>query len=319
MDEFRLIDAIGRAVRGPPDARVEIGIGDDAAVLSVRSGRVVVTTDALVEGVHFRWDLCRPGDVGWKSGAVNLSDLAAMGARPLALLAAIEVPADLADRDVVAAMRGLSRVGAAHGATVVGGNVSSGPVFAMTVTALGEPVAERVLTRAGARPGDRVLAAGPLGCGALGLDLLSRFPGWARRFPVLSLAYRRPDPQPELGMRLAAVPGVHAAIDVSDGLVADLGHVLAASGVGARIDADRVPLHPQARRFARESGADALAAALSGGDDYRLLAVCDPSAVAECESLGMVAVGVVTARRGLQVTRGGTRLVLPGAGGWRHR
>jgi thiamine-monophosphate kinase len=319
LDEFRLIEAIRRVVRGPGDPRVQIGIGDDAAVLAVRSGQIVATTDALVEGVHFRWDLCRPTDVGWKAAAVNLSDIAAMGARPLALLAAIEVPATLPDRDVVAAMRGLARAGAAHGASVVGGNVSAGPVFAMTVTALGEPVDGRVLRRAGARPGDVVLAGGFLGSGALGLDLLGTHPDWLRRFPTLARSYRRPAPQVDLGLRLATLGEVHALIDVSDGLVADLGHVLAASGVGALLDTARIPIHPEALRYARMSGQDALAAALSGGDDYRLLAVAGPSSVPLCESLGMTAIGAITARRGLAVLSGGKRVAVAGAGGWRHR
>jgi len=317
VDEFRLIDAIHRAVRGRADDRVEIGIGDDAAVLAVRSGRVVATTDALVEGVHFRFDLCRPGDVGWRAAAVNLSDLAAMGARPLGLLAALEVPPAMPDRDVVAAMRGLARAGAAHGAPVVGGNVSRGPVFALTVTALGEPVAARVLPRSGALPGDLVMAGGTFGSAALGLDLLDRHPEWARRFPVLARAYRRPDPQVDLGLRLAALPGVHAAIDVSDGLAADLGHVLDASRAGARLDADLVPRHPQADRYARLAGLDVRHAALAGGDDYRLLAAVDPSAETECESLGMTAIGRITARRGLVVLSGGRRVPVPA--GWTHR
>ena len=319
MDEFRLIDAIRRVVRGPADSRVRIGIGDDAALLAVPSGQVVATTDALVEGVHFRFDLCRPADVGWKAAAVNLSDIAAMGARPLALLAAIEVPAALPDRAVVAAMRELSRAGAAHGAPVVGGNVSAGPVFVMTVTALGEPVNGRVLTRSGARGGDIILSGGFLGSGSLGLDLLESHPEWTRRFPALARAYRRPAAQVGLGLGLAALPGVHALIDVSDGLVADIGHVCAASGVGALLDAQRIPFHPEARRYARLTGRDALDAALSGGDDYRLLAVAEPSTAPLCEALGMTAIGRITARRGVLVTSDGVRVTVAGAGGWRHR
>ena len=238
MDEFRLIEAIHRAMGGVADPRVEVGIGDDAAVLAVRSGRVVATTDAQVEGVHFRWDLCRPDDVGWRAGAVNLSDLAAMGARPLALLAALEVPPAMPDRDVVAVMRGLARCGEAFGAGVVGGNLAAGPAFAITVTALGEPPGDRVLSRSGALPGDSILVAGPIGTGAMGLDLLTRHPAWARRFPALARAYRRPVPQVEAGLQLAGIEGVHAAIDVSDGLLADVGHVLKASGVGARLHAE---------------------------------------------------------------------------------
>jgi thiamine-monophosphate kinase len=123
----------------------------------------------------------------------------------------------------------------------------------------------------------------------------------------------------DLGLRLATLGEVHALIDVSDGLVADLGHVLAASGVGALLDTARIPIHPEALRYARMSGQDALAAALSGGDDYRLLAVAGPSSVPLCESLGMTAIGAITARRGLAVLSGGKRVAVAGAGGWRHR
>ncbi len=319
LDEFRLIGAIKRAVRGPIDPRVEIGIGDDAAVLSVKSGRLVATTDALVEGVHFRFDMSRPADVGSKAAAVNLSDLAAMGARPLALLVALEVPNAMADRDVVSAMRGLAQVAAIFGASVVGGNVSSGPVFTMTVTALGEPCAGRVLTRAGAQPGDVVMVGGPLGSGALGLDLLEHNRGKVRTYPELVRRYRRPEPQVELGMRLAAEPGVDAAIDLSDGLASDLGHVLAASCCGARIDADRIPMHVQALRYARLRGLDARIVALTGGDDYLLLVAAKPEVVTSLLSAGMTAIGCVTKRRGLVIESGGSRLALPAGSGWRHR
>ena len=129
----------------------------------------------------------------------------------------------------------------------------------------------------------------------------------------------RPVPQVLAGMHLAGLDGVHAAIDVSDGLLADLGHVMKVSGVGARLDTERIPLHPQAIRYAREAGTDALGCALSGGDDYRLVAVAAPGAVPACEALGLQAVGEVTRRRGLVVRTGGKRVVAAGAGGYRHR
>lgn len=319
MDEFRLIRAIAARL-GPAraDPRVLLGIGDDAAVLAP-TGRVVATTDTLVEGVHFRLDWMSPSDAGRRAVAVNLSDLAAMAARPLALLLALEIPRAMNDRDVLAFASG---VGAAcHEAcvAVVGGNVTSTPgPFAACVTALGE-VTGRWLPRSGARPGDAIHLSGPVGSAALGRAALASGPGMAAsRWPALVRAYRRPRARLDLVSALAGDAGVHALIDVSDGLLADLGHVLDASGVGAVLDLDAIPILSQARRFAAAAGADPYEAALAGGDDYELLAFGDPEALV-WTAKAFVRVGHVTRRRGLRLVRGGTSVLPPARKGWLHR
>lgn len=319
MDEFRLIRAIARRLgAGTPDPRVVLGIGDDAAVLAP-TGPVAATTDTLVEGVHFRFDWMSARDVGWRAAQVNLSDLAAMGARPLALLVAVDLPRDLPDARILQVASGIGAACRAAGTAVVGGNITSTPgPLAVCITALGE-VGTRFLTRSGARPGDALWVSGPLGVAAMGREALARdAAGAPRRWPALVGAYRRPRARLDLAGALVDDPGVHGAIDLSDGLLGDLGHVLEASGVGAEVDLARVPLHPQARRFAAVSGADALGSALSGGDDYELLAFGEPACPA-CAGAPWVRVGTVTRRRGLRLAQGGRSMPVPDRTGWMHR
>lgn len=316
MDEWRVIRRLAGLGRRA-DPRVVLGIGDDAAVLSPR-GPVVATTDTFVDGVHFRLDLLSAADAGFRATAGAVSDIAAMGAGPLAILAALEVPAGAPDRLPLSVMRGIATAAGRFGFVVAGGNLTSTPgPLGITVTALGESV-HRPLTRAGARPGDDVLVTGRPGAAALGLALLRDDPWRARRrHPVLVRAWRRPEPRLAEGLALAALPGVHAAIDVSDGLVQDLGHVLDASGVGARIDADTLPLAPGAVRAAASLGLDAVEAALTGGDDYELLVFAEPGAAAPVP--GLTRIGRVTSGRGVVVTRGGRRVSLARRAGWTHR
>jgi thiamine-monophosphate kinase len=276
---------------------------------------VVATTDSLVEGVHFRLDLCSARDVGFKAASTNLSDLAAMGSRPLTLLANLCLPGGREESLAIGITTGIRDACRRFGVGVSGGNLSAspGPVM-VAVTALGEGLGDRFLTRSGARPGDDIWISGPVGDAALGLKLLSDHPGLARRFASLATAYRRPVARVELGLRLRETPGVTAAIDVSDGLVADLCHVLEASGVGAVLDLDAVPISCVARRFASVVGADLRATALCGGEDYHLLVCARPDVRAGVEFLGLERIGRVTARKGLKIP--GIRGGLPR--GYRH-
>jgi len=321
VDEFELIRRIERVLgrSALPDSRVVLGIGDDAAILAPSCDRVVATTDSLVEGVHFRWALCSPVDVGYKAVTVNLSDLAAMGARPLGLLLSLCLSRPQDTARALGVARGVAVASRSYGVRVVGGNITAidGPTV-VTVTALGESSKDTRLVRSGALPGDRVMVSGRLGEAALGLAMLSRMPELASSHPRLARAYRRPEAAVALGLVLAARDGVHAVIDVSDGLLADLGHVLAASRVGARIDADALPVAPCARRFARKVGIDPIEAAMSGGDDYVLLACVAPDVVGELEGFGMIAIGSITTRKGrLEVRRDGRRFDT-GCLGYRH-
>jgi thiamine-monophosphate kinase len=265
--EFDLIAAFTRALplRGEG---VVVGPGDDAAVLRPAPGEdLVATVDAVVEGVHFGPGFT-PEDVGWKALAVNLSDLAAMGARPLHALVALTLPRGTPAATVKGIAAGLGACARAHRTAVVGGNVSRGRELSVTVTALGAVPEGRAVLRAGARPGDLIAVTGTLGDAALGL--LPRAPR------ALVRRQRRPEPRLAAGRALAGV--VRAAIDVSDGLAQDLGHLCRASGVGALVGRADLPLSPAYRRMTRRLP-DPWAAALSGGEDYELVVAVPPAAL----------------------------------------
>jgi len=244
LGEFGFIAAI--AARLPRGARTVIGIGDDAAVLATPDGRVVATTDLLVEARHFRRDWSGPADIGGKAAARNLADVAAMGATPVALLVGLATPGDLPVAWAQDLVSGIVAECGRAGATVVGGDVSSADTIMLAATALGDLAGREPVTRAGARPGDLLAVTGVLGHAAAGLALL----GAGLTEPAaLVTAYRWPRPPYQAGPEAAAL-GATSMIDVSDGLVADTGHVAEASGV--LIDIDTARLAP---------GSDLLAAA----------------------------------------------------------
>jgi thiamine-monophosphate kinase len=259
---------------------VEVGVGDDAAVLRPTPGRrLVVTTDVLVEGRHFGGAFSEPEDWGWKAVAVNLSDLAAMGAAARWLLVALTVPDQASLTLLQRLYAGIGEACEAFAVALVGGDTSGGPALSLAVTALGE--ADRAVTRAGARPGDRLVVSGPLGAAAAGLALLERDDQPARellgRFPGLAAAHRRPRPELATGMRLAHA-GATAMIDLSDGLAGDALHLAEASGVGIELHDAAVPLAPGVAEAAALLGRDPAELALGGGEDYLLAAALPPTA-----------------------------------------
>ncbi|MDQ1604434.1 MAG: thiamine-monophosphate kinase [Actinomycetota bacterium] len=269
--EFALVEAIGARL---PPSDLPLGPGDDAAVVAAPDGRVVASTDMLVEGRHFRRDWSEPYDVGRKAAAANLADIAAMGARATALLVALAVPEDLPADWVLSLADGLRDEAAEVGAPVAGGDVVRSGVITVSVTALGTLEGRDPVTRAGAQPGQLVAVAGRLGWAAAGFAVLSR----GFRSPrVLVEAHRRPAPPYDEGPRAAEL-GATAMIDISDSLVADLGHVAAASGV--RIDVESAAFHvpPAFTDTARALSADPMAWLLAGGEDHAL-AACFPREV----------------------------------------
>jgi thiamine-monophosphate kinase len=234
LGEFGLIAAIAAGL--PRGARTVIGVGDDAAVLATPDGRVVATTDLLVEGRHFRRDWSAPADVGGKAAARNLADVAAMGATPVALLVGLATPRDLPVAWAQELVSGITAECARTGATVIGGDVSSADTIMLAATALGDLAGKEPVTRAGARPGDLLAVAGVLGHAAAGLALLGA--GLAGPAALVT-AYRWPRPPYQAGPEAGAL-GATSMIDVSDGLVADAGHVAQASGVLIDIDTARL-------------------------------------------------------------------------------
>ncbi len=273
LGEFGLIAAI-RAVL-PPDPPGVLGAGDDGAVLPALDGRVVASTDLLIEGRHFRRDWSAAADIGVKAAAQNMADIAAMGAVPTALLFGLAVPGEMAAAWVVAVAEGLAAECERAGAAVVGGDVTSADSVMLAITALGSLASRDPVTRAGARPGDVLAISGPVGLSAAGLALLRA--GLAApsapepELRRLLAAHRRPQPDYAAGPAAAAA-GATSMIDISDGLVADLGHISESSGVRLDVTSASLPgtaaLEPAAARL----GTDWLEWALGGGEDHALAA-----------------------------------------------
>jgi len=267
-----LVEAITARMAG--GAAVLLGPGDDAAVVSAEDGRIVATTDVLVEGRHFRRDWSSAHDIGSRAAAANMADVVAMGAVPTALLVGLAVPADREVDWVLELADGLSAEAATAGAAVAGGDVVRSDTVVVSVTALGTLQGRAPVTRSGARPGDLVAVAGRLGWAAAGLAVLSR----GFRSPrTLVEAHRRPAPPYAEGPRAAAL-GATAMVDVSDGLVADLGHVARASGVAVSLHSDAFHVPQEFPDTARALNADPLHWLLGGGDDHAL-AACFPAEV----------------------------------------
>lgn len=264
--EFGLIDRITARLGGGPTCL--LGPGDDAAVVTAPDARVVATTDVLVDGRHFRRDWSSAEDVGHRAAGANMADVAAMGATPTALLVGLCCPPDLPVRWAESLADGLAAEAAVVGASVVGGDVVANPTLTICVTALGDLRGHSPVTRTGARPGDVVAIAGRLGYAAAGLTVLSR----GFRSPRLLVdAYRRPT-VPYAAGPAAARMGATAMIDVSDGLLADLGHVADASGVAIDVSLSAFDVPTQMRDAAAALRADAGAWLLTGGDDHAIAA-----------------------------------------------
>jgi thiamine-monophosphate kinase len=273
--ELERVELLRRILGGAPAADVVVGIGDDAAVLRAPGEPLVWTIDAAVEGVHFRRGLLSLEDLGWRATMAAASDLAAMGARPLGLLAGLVLPPSLDDDELAALARGQRAAADALGTSIAGGNLARGGELSITTTALG--AAERPYPRDRARAGDAIFLAGPVGLAAAGLALLER--GLAAKAAGARAAidaWRRPTARIDDG--LAARVFANAAIDVSDGLARDLAHVAAASSVLAVVDPTTI-VGPALAEAAAMLGADALELALHGGEDYALVVVAPSSAV----------------------------------------
>ena len=251
-----------------------LGIGDDAAAWQVRGTTQVLTSDALVEGVHFRRDMASWEEVGWKALAVNLSDVAAMGASAGLATVTLGLPPDLELAAVDDLYRGILDCSVQHGGVVAGGDVVRSPVVFIAVSLTG--TADRLLTRSSARPGHSVAVTGTLGGSAAGLQALQQGLCLEEGNALaLRFAHLRPQPRLREGWLLAE-RGVPCAMDISDGLVVDLGRVCRASGVGAVVQAGSLPIHPVAKRVYPEQS---LALALGGGEDYELLFAGPPELV----------------------------------------
>jgi len=272
LGEFGLIDRI--RARFPQPAAPELGIGDDAALLSPSAGmQLVVSTDLLAEGVHFERSFGHLRLLGRKSLAVNLSDLAAMGARPRWFFLSLAIPAGFPLEEVEALLDGLAEQAAEHGVLLAGGDTcGSRSGLVISVTIMGEQQSELLLRRSGARPGDEIWVSGTLGDSALGLQLLQ---GNVEKTDAAATEYvvgRHLDPTPRcsFGLALAEAGLVSAMIDISDGLLADLGHICEQSGCGAELQLGQVPCSPQFTALADAAAPLFWQLLVAGGEDYEL-------------------------------------------------
>ncbi|QSB06181.1 thiamine-phosphate kinase [Natronoglycomyces albus] len=287
VGEFGMIDHVTAYFPATPE--VELGPGDDAAVLNTASGNVVACTDMLVVGRHFRTDWCTGEDVGHRAAAANFADIAAMGARPTALLVAVSVPADLPLDWVKGLAAGLAAEASQLGAAVIGGDTTSGEQLTISVTALGDLQGRKPVKRSGAKPGDIVALAGRQGWAAAGYTVLSR----GFRSPgALVGAYRRPEVPYEAGPS-AAVMGATAMIDLSDGLLADLGHIAKASQVWMDLDSTAFVVPDHMRNAGEALGVNPYEWIFAGGDDHALLATFPPDVLLpdQWQRIGVVSAG----------------------------
>jgi thiamine-monophosphate kinase len=276
IGEFRLIDIVTAVVAGSQPGRLSIGIGDDAAVWRPSRGRhIVLSTDTMIEDEHFRLGWGDWKSLGHKALAVNLSDMAAMGARPRLALVSLGLTGGERDREVADLYRGMVALGDEHGTAVVGGDTSVSETAVMiSVTVIGEAVggSDTVMRRSAARVGDLIAVTGPLGLAAAGLEVLEQDLKTLDGGPAMEEKFLRPIPRVKEGRILARL-GVRSAIDLSDGLLGDLPKICEQSGVSAEIDELKLPV-PLSVRWAFEDWFDL---ALRGGEDYELLFTAPPS------------------------------------------
>ncbi len=322
MDEFSLIaELFAPLARGAPEA---LGLTDDAAVVELPPGRrLVVTTDMVVAGGHFLAD-DPPAMVARKLLRVNLSDLAAMGAAPRAYLLALAVPRGTKEGWIEDFAAGLAEDQEKYAIHLIGGDIiaTDGPLVA-SLTALGEVSDGGEVLRSGARSGDLVFVSGTLGDAALGLRTLrGELAGVdAAGRAALVDRYRLPQPRLALGARLSGI--AHAAIDVSDGLVADLGHICECSKVGAEVEAERLPLSPAAQA-ALDADRSLRPVVLTGGDDYEIAFTAGPEAAGQVAELAaaltlpLTRIGRITAGAEVRVVDDAGADVVLGARGYRH-
>ena len=324
----RALIARVRERAGAPPSFVLVGIGDDAAILEPARGELdVITTDAQVEQIHFRRDWTPARSIGARSVAVNLSDLAAMGATPRAILLSLVLPGQLTVADFDALIDGAVAESTAAGASLIGGNISRSPgPLVVDVTALGSVGRRRRLLRSGGRPGDELYVTGTVGAGAAGLAiLLSGTARAALSAEDLALVerYERPAARVRCGRLVAASRSATACMDLSDGLADAVRQIAEASGTGAIVEAGQVPMSPGAGGWLSRDGRDPVEAAIAGGDDYELLFAVPPrkrrsfeAAMLKCRPVVATRIGRLTKDSGLILSRDGRTAALNS--GFRH-
>jgi thiamine-monophosphate kinase len=325
--EPAVIDLISRICGGQEQNDLVRGIGDDAALIRVSDDtQLIVTTDLLIEGTHFRRDLIDPYSLGWKSVAANISDIAAMAGTPTYTFSSFAL--DDVDVEFVESLyRGMADCTVLYGSRIVGGdtNISPGSQV-VNITQLGTVDSGHAILRTGAQPGDRLLVTQTLGDSRMGLELLLKF-GLARATDLSARAvsaHLRPEPRVAEAKAAAATGKLHAMMDISDGLAADLPKLCAASGVGAIVGMRSLPISSILRAGASELGMDQIQLAIQGGEEYELLMAVSESevdtvikAVADATGTRVTAIGTMTAEKDVLI-EGPDGSVVPLRGGWTH-
>ncbi len=328
LGEFGLIDILAKtshntAARGTTASqKLILGIGDDAAAWYGDDSIQLATTDSLIEGVHFSLDTISWEELGWKSLAVNLSDIAAMGGLPLYALISLALPGNTEVDDVVNLYKGMAELAQKFDVEIIGGDTCSSPIVAINITVFGSTGdrKKQILTRSAAKVGDKIAVTGYLGGAATCLEMLSKkMPLASDTATVLKKAFLKPYPRVNEG-QLLVENGVKTAIDISDGLIADCGHICRISNVSARIEIDRIPVLPAVWD---NFGDNAIEMALSGGEDYELLFTAEDSIIEkikEAASCSVTVIGEITADKTSEVTlvdNNGNPINLPQKG-WEH-
>lgn len=312
LTEFGMIEKYFAGLT-PGGRGVVAGVGDDAALLAADTdSHLVVTTDSLVSDVHFFPD-AYPFDIGYKALAVNLSDLAAMGAEPRWFTLALTLSERERDHDWLEGFaRGLGELAGDHGVSLVGGDLCKGPL-AVTIQLIGECPKGREIRRSGANAGDLVYVSGQLGGAALALAMLK---SGQEPHPDCTRRLLRPVPRVELGVSLRGIAG--AMIDVSDGLLADLGHLLEAGSLGAVLDIDTIPV--DSFLYGECEPPEKWRHVLNGGDDYELCFTVPPAKQQDLERIGrpLYRIGVVSAEQGLRCIRSDGSEYIPDSAGYMH-
>ena len=320
LGEFGLIDLLAKMVPTTPDKQLILGIGDDTAAWRGDTSVQLATVDSLVQDVHFSLNYTSWKELGWKALAVNLSDIAAMGGIPGYALISLALPGDTEVEYVADFYRGMLELAQQFEVSIVGGDTCRAPLVTIAVTVLGSVKDNCLLTRSTAQPGDKIAVTGYLGGAAGGLEMLKNNLKFAPEDTAsLKDAFLHPLPRIAEG-QLLIEQGVKAAIDISDGLVADLRHICQASKVGARVEIERVPIHAVVRA---NYGDRALELALSGGEDYELLFTARDEVIGKVRdtaSCPVTTIGEITADQAGEVAlvdSNGNPFMLHKAG-WEH-
>lgn len=317
--EFGLISRIREMLGGMPSS-VVLGPGDDTAVFRPEQGReLLLTTDAMAEGVHFDRSYMPLESIGWKSLAANISDIAAMGGRPLYAVVSLGIPRDWTQADAELLVSGMLRCGEACGCTIVGGDISAVSGGAFIVIALtGDVAAGRAVRRSGAAAGDLVCVTGVLGGSRTGLEVLQSG-GSSDAYPVSVGKFLEPQPRTKESEFVISRNTVSAMIDISDGLSSEIHHLCDCSGTGCLISSADLPVSPEAETWARRCGRDALEYALHSGEEYELLyTVRGRHGGGFPQGPGLSVIGEIRpADEGIQISVAGIKKPLPAAG-WDH-